>query len=332
VLENSAAGGMILVQVMLTGMFLLSRVALDEGQFIFALLTYRSLVAVVFVTPIAVALGDMLKSVNLSALCWMFLTALSGILISNGLFYYGIRDSSATYGAEFDSLVPVLTFLISVLTRMEKLNLKKLPGRAKAVGVLITVGDALVFNSYKGKEIYLLSHNLLWFDTHKVNLARAFLLLGGSCFGSVVWFMAQVKQFQVYPSKYWATVITCILGSLLSAIIGVILDRNKAAWRLGWNMQLLNIVYSGALGTGASFCLITWAIATKGPNYPAIFSALSLIFTAIAEALLFHEALTIGIIIGMLMIILGLYAYIWGAATREQNLPTSCSLTKELLM
>ncbi|GAV86341.1 EamA domain-containing protein, partial [Cephalotus follicularis] len=199
---------------------------------------------------------------------------------------------------------------------MEKLNLKKLQRRVKAVGELITVGGALVFNSYKGKEIYLLSHNLTVvaqnkIDTHKVKLSPCIsILLGGSCFGSVVWFMAQVKQFQVYPSKYWATVITCILGSLQSAIIGVILDRNKAALRLGWNMQLLNIVYSGALGTGTSFCLITWAIATKGPNYPAIFSALSLIFTAIAEALLFHEALTIGIIIGMLMIILGLYTYI----------------------
>ncbi|KAF3773781.1 hypothetical protein EJ110_NYTH54221 [Nymphaea thermarum] len=44
---------MVAVQVFIAGMLLLSKVVLDNGMFVFAFLTYRHLVAAVFVSPFA---------------------------------------------------------------------------------------------------------------------------------------------------------------------------------------------------------------------------------------------------------------------------------------
>jgi drug/metabolite transporter (DMT)-like permease len=334
--KSKEASGMILVQLIMTGMLLLSRVILDQGQFVFALLTYRHLVGAICVAPVAFFMErEMFKMINFSALFWMFFTALSGIPIGIGLFYYGERDTTATYTAEFGSLVPILTFFLSIIFGLERLSLRKYSGKMKVAGVIVCVAGALVFNLYKGKVYHFWSHKTAIVEEttsykHKLNLNRGFLMLAGSCLGDAIWYVIQVKQFEIFPSKYWATVITCILGSLQSVLVGVVLDRSKAAWRLGWDLQLLNVVYSGVLTTGASFCLISWGIVTKGPNYPAMFSPLALIFTAIAEALLFNEAITIGIILGMIMIILGLYAYLWGAEMELKESPSTPSLDSPL--
>ncbi|XP_058086554.1 WAT1-related protein At5g07050-like isoform X2 [Magnolia sinica] len=121
-----------------------------------------------------------------------------------------------------------------------------------------------------------------------------------------------VKLFKVYPSVYWATMLSCLAGSLQSAIIGIALDRGKAAWSLGWDMQLLTIFYSGVLTTGANFCLISWAVSKRGPTYPSMFSPVSLVFVTILESLFMGEEIFIGSILGMLMITGGLYAFLWG--------------------
>ncbi|KAF4356598.1 hypothetical protein F8388_006342 [Cannabis sativa] len=66
------------------------------------------------------------------------------------------------------------------------------------------------------------------------------------------------------------------------------------SWRLGWNLQLLTIVYSGALGTAATFCLLTWAISIKGATYLSMFNSLGLIFVFLSEAVIFGVAITAG--------------------------------------
>ncbi|KAH6766856.1 hypothetical protein C2S52_017839 [Perilla frutescens var. hirtella] len=54
------------------------------------------------------------------------------------------------------------------------------------------------------------------------------------------------------------------------------------------------------------------AITEKGPTYPSMFNPLALIFILIIEALFFDEDLSIGSLIGMVLIITGLCSFIWG--------------------
>ncbi|XP_062074828.1 WAT1-related protein At2g37450-like [Humulus lupulus] len=89
----------------------------------------------------------------------------------------------------------------------------------------------------------------------------------------------------VFPHKYWATMLTCIIAVLQSAVLGLCLDTNAVAWRLDWNLQLLTIVYSGVFVTTVTFCLLTWVISKPGLTYPSMFNSLNMILVAVFETL-----------------------------------------------
>nr|DAD18325.1 TPA_asm: hypothetical protein HUJ06_019788 [Nelumbo nucifera] len=119
-------------------------------------------------------------------------------------------------------------------------------------------------------------------------------MLLGSLLSVSFWYVLQVRLFKVYPSKYWATTLTCAVGCLQSTVVGLLINRSKAAWELRWNLELLTIIYSGALGTGAKFCIVSWVITNQGPTYPPMFGPLCLIFVAFSEFLFFGQAISIG--------------------------------------
>ncbi|XP_058086555.1 WAT1-related protein At3g30340-like isoform X3 [Magnolia sinica] len=259
----------------------------------------------------------MLSKLSWMALPWIFFNGLFGITMAMGLYYYGLQYTSATFASNFLNLIPITTFILSTIAGMEKLGLGSKGGRIKVAGTMLCVAGALSVSLYKGKPLHiwpshLHSHHISMQRMTKKELVTGSLMLVGSCLSYATWFIVQVKLFKVYPSVYWATMLSCLAGSLQSAIIGIALDRGKAAWSLGWDMQLLTIFYSGVLTTGANFCLISWAVSKRGPTYPSMFSPVSLVFVTILESLFMGEEIFIGSILGMLMITGGLYAFLWG--------------------
>ncbi|XP_061339134.1 WAT1-related protein At1g09380-like [Gastrolobium bilobum] len=324
-MSSQALLSMLLVQIFATGMQLLSRVILVQGTFIFALITYRHVVAAICVAPFALYFErGRTKKFSWRVLFWIFVNALAGMTMALGLFYYGLRDTSATYSVNFLNLVPICTFFTSIICRMEKLGLGTWAGKAKCVGAILCVGGALATSLYKGKEFYLGHHshhtqaNVV---AHKTHMLRGTFFLVGSCFSYTAWFIVQVKLLKVFPLRYWATMLTCIMAAFQAAIVGVFMDHTKAAWSLGWNLQLITILYSGALASAATFCLISWAITIKGPTYPPMFNPLALIFVALSEAIILGEPLKVGTLLGMVLIIMGLYCFLWGKKNEKQRLP-----------
>ncbi|CAH9136872.1 unnamed protein product [Cuscuta epithymum] len=120
-----------------------------------------------------------------------------------------------------------------------------------------------------------------------------------------------------FPYKYSATTISCIMATLQCMLIGLYIDRRTASWKLGLNLQLITIFYSGVLATAATFCLIIWAATRKGPTYPLMFNPLSLIVVAIIEAFFFGAPIYLGSLIGMVLIITGLVSFLLGKKMEE---------------
>ncbi|XP_062076084.1 WAT1-related protein At1g09380-like [Humulus lupulus] len=310
--------GMLLVQAFATGMQLLSRVILVRGTFVFALMTYRHLVAALCVAPLAFYFERVSKEKKFEwkkVFLWLFANALAGITSAMGLFYYGLRETSATYATNFLNLIPIVTFVLSIFFKLEQVELHTKAGKVKIIGALVCVAGALTSSLYKGKAFYISHHHI---DSHinsktsDTNWALGTLMLVGSCFSYSSWFLIQLKFKEIFPYKYWVTMLTCIIGAVQSAVMGLCLDRRVAAWKLDWNLQLLTIVYSGSLATAATFCLLTWAISKEGPTYPPMFNPLTLIFVAVLEALILGVAIRTGILIGMALIIFGIYSFLWG--------------------
>ncbi|MCD7461378.1 hypothetical protein HAX54_046005 [Datura stramonium] len=304
--------GMLLVQVMATGLQLLSKVILSHGTFVFALITYRHVVATLCIAPFALIWErESLKKVTWSIFFWLFMIALTGIIVAMGLFYYGLKDTTATYASNFLNLIPIVTFVFSTVLGVEKLRLKTKVGKIKLLGAMLCLAGALTITLYKGKVFYI-SHHQKHQNSSKDNqkMLRGTIFLMCSCMSYGFWFLIQAKVSKVFPYKYSATFIICVIATIQSAIVGVSIDRRKASWKLGLNLQLITIFYSGALATAATFCLISWAVTKKGPTYPSMFNPLSLIFVAIAEAAFLGQEMSIGSLLGMFLIIVGLYSFL----------------------
>ncbi|KAJ6851164.1 WAT1-related protein-like isoform X1 [Iris pallida] len=310
---------MILVQVFTTGMLLLSKVALGRGTFVFAFLAYRNAIGALFLAPFALLLErEMLRKLNWKAAMWIFISAFFGILMALSLYYYGLRDTTAAFSSNFLNLIPIITFVFAVVAGMEMLELSSRVGKIKVIGSLLCVGGAMTVSLYRGRALHIwpsdrsVIHLNFAKEEGMHHWLRGTLFLLCSCFSYAAWFIVQVKLLQVYPSKYCTTMLTCMAGSFQTALVGIIVDRQKHAWSLRWDLQLLTIVYTGIFNTDATFCLISWVIAQRGPTYPSMFNSLSVIFTTVLESLLMGQDITTGSLLGMLVIIGGLYAFLWG--------------------
>ncbi|KAA8540110.1 hypothetical protein F0562_026802 [Nyssa sinensis] len=238
IVGSRAVTSMLMVQLFTTGLQLLSKVILSEGTFIFALMTYRHVVAAFCVSPFAFFWErGKAEKLNWSVLFWLFMNALTGISMAMGV---------------------------------EKLGLNKKAGKLKTLGAILCVAGALTISLYKGKALHIghhSEHQHAIVKETKPNWARGTIFLVCSILSYATWFLVQ-----------------------------------------------------GALATAASFCLISWAIAKRGPTYPSMFNPLSLIFVSITEALFLGEEITVGSLLGMLLIVAGLYSFLWGKSKESKSM------------
>uniref|UniRef100_A0A0E0M692 WAT1-related protein n=1 Tax=Oryza punctata TaxID=4537 RepID=A0A0E0M692_ORYPU len=330
-MEWAPAVCMVLIELFTTGQMLLTKVVVDAGLFVIALLTYRFFLGTILVLPLAIILErGKLKELKLKAFIWIFTSALVGFTVP-GLYYIGLGDTSPGYAINFYNIVPIAAFILAVLFRKEPLNMRSIVGIIKAVGAFICVGGTIVISLYKGKVLHLWPTNIIGYHPNKTGTAlghhhiRGTILLIISCLSLAVWYTAQMLK--VFPYKYWSTVATCFVGCIQMAIIGVAMNREKATWKLKWNMSLLTIVYSAILNTAAKFVMISWVVTQRGPTYPSMFCAVSVLFTTILDSLLLGHDLSVGSIIGMLLILAGLYLFLWGK--RKEVVPETKEKPKE---
>ncbi|WVZ78281.1 hypothetical protein U9M48_026021 [Paspalum notatum var. saurae] len=321
---------MVLVQAFTIGALLLSKLALNVGMEPFVLLTYRNLIGAIIVAPFALYFDRaMVRKVEVKVVGWISISALFGIVLAMGLHYYGLRATTAAYSVNFLNLIPVVTFVIAVLLRVEKLAAGTRAGRAKMLGTAICVGGTMVASLYKGKLLHLWPTHLLRHHAagrappHHRHMALGTAYLCGSCLAYALWFIVQVRVARVFPCKYLSTLLACVSGTLQALAIGAVIVHGGGGgggtWRLAWDLRLVTVVYSGVFNTAATFCLISWAIARRGPIYPSMFNSLALVATMVLDSLLLGTVVSVGSLLGTLLIALGLYAFLWGKAKEQEQ-------------
>lgn len=231
------------------------------------------------------------------------------------LNYYGLRDTTASYAAIFLNIIPVITFILSLVLRMEKLRFGTVTGSLKIIGVLLSVGGTMLVSFYMGKGLHLWG-SISQHHNEQVQVsnhhARGTILLLGSIFTFACWYPIQSMVNKAYPYKYWSSMATCFLGGFQTTLIGIILRSDRETWKLGWNLQLVTIVYAGAFATAMRYNLESWVVAKRGPAYPPMFIPLITVFTAVLGSILLGDAITVGSILGAATLITGLYAFLWG--------------------
>ncbi|KAJ0888007.1 putative EamA domain-containing protein [Helianthus annuus] len=318
----------ILIQLVYTGMFLLSKAAFDVGMSTCIFVFYRQAAGALILVPFAYIMeGKDSPPLTFLTFCKIFGLSLLGITTSLNIHGIALKYTSASLAAAASNCLPAITFFMACLMRFESVKLHTSSGIAKITGIVICLGGAATMAFFKGPELRLLLHHHLLSSHAQLNVASSsssstwvkgvfLMLLSISCWG--VWIVLQASVLKSYPSKLSFTALQCLLSSMQSFVVAIVLEREGSQWKLGWNIKLLAVAYCGFVVTGFTFYMQTWVIERKGPVFLGLSTPLAFIFTTVFAALLIGEIISLGSVIGGIFLIGGLYFVLWGKSKEEE--------------
>ncbi|KAM5555848.1 WAT1-related protein [Rosa sericea] len=297
---------MVAINLAFAGVNVLLKLTLDKGVHNLVVVTYRQLISCVLLTPIA--------------FFWERVT------FTQYLFLLGLQYTSATYSCAFINMVPVNTFLLALPFGLEKVNIRSKGGRAKILGALICIGGALSLTLYKGMPLTN-QHSHATADQNedhdymrrsakdKEKWAVGSLLLAAGCLLWASWFLIQAKIGKSYPFQYSSTAILSFFGAIQSAILSLVTERNimnMSMWVLKGKLEILSVLYAGAIGSGLCYVGMSWCVKQKGPLFTAAFTPLIQIFVAMFDFSTLNEQIYLGSVVGSVLVIVGMYVLLWG--------------------
>ncbi|KAH6803254.1 nodulin MtN21 /EamA-like transporter family protein [Perilla frutescens var. frutescens] len=309
--------------------FLLIELTFNAGMNPFVFSFYRQAVATVFLAPIAFFIKrKTTPRLSLLILIKIFVLTL-GITICVDLSAVGVKYTSASLGAAVNNSLPALTFFLALLLRMEKVNIKSSYGIMKIAGVSLSMGGVATMALYKGPLFKLLHHHNslanhfhhhLQSQTHSTKTwikGVCFMLL--SQISWALWLVLQGAVLKSYPSKLRLTTLQFFFSTIQSLFVAVAFARDIDQWKLKWNLPLVSVLYAGIVVNGISYYLQAWVIEKKGPVFLAMTTPLSLVITIIVSVFILGETISLGSVLGAVLLVGGLYFVLWGKTKEEQR-------------
>ncbi|OIW15360.1 hypothetical protein TanjilG_26733 [Lupinus angustifolius] len=288
-----------IIQAIYAAMFLLSKAAFDHGMNNFIFVFYRQAIATLFLLPFAFFFEwKTAPSLSFLTFCKIFFLSFFGITLSLDIYGIGLIYTSPTLAAAATNSLPVITFLLALLLRIEIFKISTSAGIAKLVGIVACVAGVTTLALYKGPPLEFLSHyHLSYHESNQLQTHESsstwikgclLVLLSNSFFG--LWLVLQSYVIKVYPSKLLFTTIQCFLSSIQSFVIAIAVERDMEQWKLCGNVRLL----AGIVVTGLTYYLQTWVIEKKGPVFLAMSTPMALIMTIFSSALVLGVTIRLG--------------------------------------
>lgn len=323
---------MISLQFGYAGMHIILLISFKRGFSHWVFVVYRHAVATLFFAPFAFFFEKktrpkMTKSTFFKIMVLAFLEP----VLDQNLYGVGIQYTSATFAAATVNILPAVTFIMAVVFRLEKVNLKKIPSLAKVIGTVVTVAGAMLMTLYKGPSVNKLffphsgSHHEAADAAADQHWVTGTIMLLGCIVGWAAFFIVQNNTLKEYPAELSLTAWVCFMGTIEGGVVAAVMERRRSAWAIGFDARLLAAVYSGLICSGIAYYLQSVVNKVRGPVFVTAFSPLSMIITAILGAIILAEQLHLGSLIGAVIIVTGLYCVVWGKSKE-----TSASNTKSM--
>ncbi|CAI9098505.1 OLC1v1035168C3 [Oldenlandia corymbosa var. corymbosa] len=286
---------LVMYQLIYSLMTILMKLAAHDGMDLKVASTYRFMFGAASMVPIAFFFERNKRPkltwnvVILAFLCGLFGGTLAQILLLESLVL-----TSATFASAMTNLIPATTFLVVLCMRLESLGWHTNAGKAKVFGTLIGVGGAMLFSFYNGPNVTIWKTN--------VNLLN----------------ITTSHHRDTSTHKTYGSNNDQVVGAMLAflscvfASFWLIFQRDWNEWKLGWNIRLITVAFSGIIGTTVLYTLLHVAITMRGPLFASGFSPLLVVIVAIVGSLVLEEVLNLGSLLGGLLIICGLYIICWG--------------------
>ncbi|MQM16113.1 hypothetical protein Taro_049066 [Colocasia esculenta] len=331
------AAGMVLVQMVFAGVNIFYKLAANDRMDLRVLVAYRHIFGMAFLIPLAFLLERKDRPrLTPTILIQSFFCGLFGGTVSQNLYAVAIKLTTATFTTAITNLIPVITFILAVIFRLERLQMRTMSGQAKVGGTVLGLGGAMLLTFYRGPDINIWTSKIDLLQGHdKVpgmaankepgNRVVGSLMAVASCFCYSIWLIIQAKMSRSYTGIYSSSALMCAMGALQSTAYGLFMQRDWREWRLRFDIRLITVVYAGIFASGVTLMVMAWCIALKGPLYISVFNPLMLVMVAVLSSLLLDEKLHLGIL-GGLLIVGGLYLVLWGKgreAAKVAKLPVT---------
>lgn len=316
---------MVFLQFGFAGLFLVSVSSLRQGMSHYVLVVYRNAVGGIVMAPFALWFERKTRpKMTLSVFFKILALGLLEPVLDQNFFYMGANNTSASFSSALTNILPTVTFVNAIILRMEIINIKERRSQAKIAGTLITVGGALLMILFKGPIVNLpwtkhVSHTVSDNGGHNSGhwLLGIFMILS-SCFCWSAFFILQSHTLRTYPAELSLTTLICGLGAAESAAVALVMEHTKA-WSIGFDMRLFTAVYSGIMCSGVAYYVQGIVIKERGPVFVTAFSPLCMIIVTVLGSFILSEVITLGRMLGAIVIVVGLYALIWGKSKDHVN-------------
>ncbi|XP_027368354.1 WAT1-related protein At4g08290-like [Abrus precatorius] len=324
------------LQFGLAGTFIITKACLDHGMSRFVLNVYRNAIAAFVFAPFALIFErnvrpKMTISVFIQILALGFLEP----VIDQSLTCLGMQYTSASFASAMMNSVPSLTFVLAVILRLERVELKDFRTQAKVIGTCVTLAGALLMTIYKGPQVNLFNdpntpHQQDESQSHNGHkqwiLGTLFLCLG--CMAWSSFYILQSITVKRYPAELSLSSLICFAGALQSAVVALVADHHSRAWAIGLDYRLYGPLYAGIVSSGMAYYVQGLVMKTRGPVFVTSFNPLCMIIVAALGTFFLREQLYLGSVVGAITIAVGLYLVLWGKF-KEYAVLTLSSTTKE---
>ncbi|KAI8528360.1 hypothetical protein RHMOL_Rhmol12G0143700 [Rhododendron molle] len=308
---------MVAMEALDAGLNTLSKAAMREGMSDFVFVVYFNALALLLLLS-SNLIHYRKKPIPKLPLFIVFRIFILGLLSCGVqiLMYVGIGYSSAAMASAMNGLIPGFTFILAIVTRMEKLNLKVRSSQAKSIGTLVALAGAYFLIFCQGQAIVSTrssSHSVLGTLFVSDWIIGGFLLVTSSVLFSLS-FIVQTWIIKEYPAELVVSLIGCIFVLSPSAVVALIVERDVSAWKLRPDLELLTIAYAAIFMVTIRGVVDIWACRTKGPVFVSMFKPIGMAFTVVMGVTFLRDTLHIGSVIGAALIALGFYSVLWGKA------------------
>ncbi|KAF8718853.1 hypothetical protein HU200_025161 [Digitaria exilis] len=325
-----AYGGVVLIRLMYSGMHVVSKVALNQGMNPLVFVFYRTTTGALVLIPVTFALErHKAKPVTFNVGWKVFIHALYGSTACSALSTLGLKYASATSSSAMYNVQPVVTFILAVIFGMETLRLTRFHGKVKFAGILFCITGVTVMSIYKGPLFRSFNHHHLFqsggsgssgaAETHSKKqwvLGIFFMTLSNVLAG--LWSVLQEPLIEE-TSKLMNTTLQVSCASVQAFLVAVAAERDFSMWKLGWNVSLAAIIYSGVIVTALSYYMQMWTLAKRGPVFLAMSTPLTFVFTIIISFSIIGDAIGLGSILAGVLLVGGLYNVVWGKRIEERG-------------
>ena len=276
------------------GSFIAARVVAQEMPTFTAAL-WRYVIATTALVALSFALERGLPRLSRVQALGICLLGVTGVVLYNVLFLYGMQSVQASRGSLIIATVPAATLLGGALFMHEPLTLRKGAGIAVALlGVAIELGRGnplVMFQGHVGiGEAALFGGVLAW---------AAYTLLG--------------RRLLTELSPLAATTYAALVGTALLAVLCVATGdfAVPAANQRGW----LSLLFLGLLGTALAYIWFYDGVHAIGPARTSVFVNLVPIAAITFAVLLLNEPLLPSMIVGAVLVVSGVFIINWPART-----------------